>query len=801
MHYDITAEQFRDRLVSILSSDLSQDIRTATYDDIYKASALIVRSLLSRQRKAFMKKANEQNAKRIYYLSIEFLLGRSLRNNLLNMGLMDVAAEAFRDLNLDPDLVFAREPDAGLGNGGLGRLAACYMDGLASDCYVGTGYSILYEYGIFKQVIEDGWQREVPDNWLPGGEVWLKSHPNQAIEVRFGGRVEEIWADNHHHTIYNNYQTVLAVPYDMFISGYDSEGVSKLRFWKAEKPSIDMDAFNSGDYLQAIMSSGDAELISKILYPNDNHIEGKILRLKQQYFLCCASINEIVNTHMNKFRDLASLPDKVSIHINDTHPTLAIAELIRILVDDCGFEWDEAYSIASRTFSYTNHTVLPEALEKWDVNIFQEVLPRIYEIIVELNRRAREDLFRAFPGDTGKVDYMSLINGDKINMANICCYVCHSVNGVSQLHSEILKNSVFHDYYMFAPDKFTNVTNGIAYRRWLLGGNPRLTALLDELIGPAYRKDAYRLKELEKYRDDPDVLDRLARIKKANKEDFSRNLEDLTGEKLNPDSIFDVQAKRLHEYKRQHLNVLNIIAEYLRIKADPSVPFIPKTYIFGAKAAPGYYLAKEIIRLIFAVKKLVESDPDTKDRLHVVFLENYSVTLSEMLMPASEISEQISLAGFEASGTGNMKFMVNGAVTLGTFDGANIEIKECCGDDNFIQFGMLDEEADRLRDRGYRPADFLEGDDELKRVLALISDIPDADFSDIVNDLTGHDQYMVLADFRAYRERQKRVQEIYSDSRRFSRMSLMNIANSGKFSADRSVDDYARDIWGLSRVR
>lgn len=802
MHYNITSNEFKEQLQTTLSAELSTDMKGASYDDIYKACALIVRGLLSEQRKKFMKTANEQNAKRIYYLSIEFLLGRSLKNNLLNMGLMDVATEALEALGLDPDMVFEREPDAGLGNGGLGRLAACFMDAMASDKYVGTGYSILYEYGMFKQIIEDGWQKEVPDNWLPGGEIWLKAHPNQAIEVHYGGRVEEMWANNQHSTIYTNYETVLAVPYDMFISGYDSEGVSKLRLWRAQKPSIDMEAFNRGDYMRAIRSGSDAELISKVLYPNDNHLEGKILRLKQQYFLCCASINEIVNTQMVKFGNLTSLPDKVSIHINDTHPTLAIVELMRILLDDVGLDWEEARDIVSKTFSYTNHTVLPEALEKWDCNIVKEVLPRIYEIIEEMNRRAREELFKRFPGDEGKVNYMSMIHDGKIYMANICCYVCHSINGVSELHSDIIKKTIFNDYYLYSPEKFTNVTNGIAYRRWLLGGNPLLTSYLDELIGPEYRKNAYALKMLENFKSDRDVINKLNEIKRANKQRLADYIYDQTGEEINPDSIFDVQAKRLHEYKRQHLNVLNILAEYLAIKNDPDGGFIPKTYIFGAKAAPGYYMAKQIIRLIFAVKELVESDPSTKDLLHITFLENYSVSISERLMPASDISEQISLAGTEASGTGNMKFMINGAITLGTYDGANIEIKEQCGADNYIQFGMLAEEVEDLKKRGYNPMEYVDKNPELRNVLNLLNGgWFGHDFREIYDNLTQSDPYMVLADFADYRRAQKSVQTLYANSFKFGQMSLENIANAGKFSRDRSIDDYAKNIWDLKKVK
>ncbi|MBQ3008391.1 MAG: glycogen/starch/alpha-glucan phosphorylase, partial [Oscillospiraceae bacterium] len=739
----MTAKEFEMMIKDTLLHEFSTDAENATYEDIYKAAALNVRKLMSHQQKQFMAKANGSGAKQIYYLCIEFLMGRSLKTNLFNMGLDKVASQAFKNLGVNEEIIYECEPDAGLGNGGLGRLAACFLDGIASDSYAGGGYSILYEYGIFKQKIVNGWQQEEPDNWLPGGQVWLKAHPSQAVEVRFGGRVEDRWFDNYHHTIHKDYTSVLAVPHDMYVSGYGSDAVSKLRLWQAKSPTIDMESFNRGDYLAAIKSGSDAELISKVLYPNDNHLEGKILRLKQQYFLCCASVNDIVNMHMAKYGSLDNLAEKVAIHINDTHPTLAIPELMRILLDDCGFTWEKSFEIVKNTFAYTNHTVLPEALEKWNVSMFRETLPRIYEIIEEMNRRARIEMFEAFPGDVGKVDYMSLIANGEVRTANICCYVCHSINGVSELHSQIIKDTVFNDFYLFTPEKFKNVTNGIAYRRWLMQSNPRLCALLDEKIGEGYKTDAYQLKKLENFINDEEVIRALLEIKHENKVEFAKYLKNLTGEDLNPDSIFDVQVKRLHEYKRQHLNALNIISEYLFIKQHPDAPFTPKTYIFGAKAAAGYYMAKQIIRLIHSIKKMVESDPATKDKLHIVYLENYSVSTSERLMPASEVSQQISLAGKEASGTGNMKFMINGAVTFGTYDGANIEIKECCGAENFIQFGMLPEEAKALAAEGYNPKKYIARSKVLQEVLATLEKgIAGNYFSEIVDNLVNNDPFM-----------------------------------------------------------
>ena len=802
MRKNITAKEFEELIKLTLEHEYSTDIKNASYEVIYKATALVVRGILSTQQKHFMAKANGHGTKQIYYLCIEFLMGRSLKTNLFNLGMDKVAQQAFQDMGINADAIYECEPDAGLGNGGLGRLAACFLDGIASDGYAGGGYSILYEYGMFKQKIVNGWQQEAPDNWLPGGEVWLKAHPNHSVEVKFGGHVEDRWYDNYHHTIYKDYTSVIAVPYDMYVSGYGSEGASKLRLWKAKSPTIDMDSFNRGDYLAAIKSGSDAELISKVLYPNDNHLEGKILRLKQQYFLCCASISDIVNLHMSVYGTLENFADKVAIHINDTHPTLAIPELMRILLDDCGFGWDQAFDIVKNTFAYTNHTVLPEALEKWNVSMFKETLPRIYEIIEEMNRRARIELLEKFPGDYGKVDYMSLIANGEVRTANICCYVCHSINGVSRLHCQIIKDTVFHDFYLFAPEKFTNVTNGIAYRRWLMQSNPRLCELLDKKIGEGYKKDAFELKKLEKFKDDKETIDELLKIKHENKIEFAKYIKDLTGEIINPDSIFDVQVKRLHEYKRQHLNALNIISEYLFIKENPDAEFIPKTYIFGAKAAAGYYMAKQIIRLIFAIKQMVENDPVTKDKLHIVYLENYSVSTSERLMPASEVSQQISLAGKEASGTGNMKFMINGAVTMGTYDGANIEIKNNCGGENFIQFGMLPDEVKKLSANGYNPRHYIAKSKVLQDVISLLEGgIEGNYFNEILDNLLTHDPFMVMADFDDYHRAQKELQAIYSDRQRWGKMSLMNIANAGMFSADRAIEEYAQNIWNLQKVK
>ncbi len=649
-----TKREFDKLLKDMLASEYGTTLDVASNQQIYRVLALIARRMMSDGHKKFISRAYGTGAKQVYYLCMEFLMGRSLKNSLFSLGLADVAEAVLADADIKLESIYDEEPDAGLGNGGLGRLAACYLDGMATTGIAGTGYSILYEYGIFKQKIVDGWQQEKADNWLPGGQVWLKSHPDQSIEVKFDGEIEESWQGSFHHVIHKNYNSVIAVPSDMYVQGYDGPGVAKLRLWQAKAPDFDMKSFNAGEYGNAIRQNASAELISKILYPNDNHMEGKILRLRQQYFLSAASIGDICQNHLAQFGSLDTLPEKAAIQLNDTHPTLAIPELMRILLDECGYGWGKAFDICRRTFAYTNHTVMSEALEKWNIDIFRTTLPRIYTIVQELDRRCRADFEKAFPGDQGKIDYMAILGDGQVRMANICCYVCHSINGVSKLHSEIIKDSVFHDYYLYKPQAFKNVTNGIAYRRWLLAGNPALTKLLSDVIGPGFKHDASQLSRLAAFKNDKKVLDALDAVKKANKAEFAAHLKKTTGQVIDPNSIFDCQVKRMHEYKRQHLNALNIAAQYLYLKANPNADVTPKTYIFGAKAAPGYYMAKQMIRLICKLGEYIDADPAVRDILKVVYLEDYNVTTSERLMPASEVSEQISLAGTEASGTGNM---------------------------------------------------------------------------------------------------------------------------------------------------
>ena len=793
-----SSEEIIRQMKGILEFDFRTSPKEATPTQIYKALSKIVVRHLKEKRHQFMTKCNSQGKKQVYYISMEFLMGRSLKTNLYNLGMNGEAEKAIKEaFDVKIDRIYDEEPDAGLGNGGLGRLAACYMDGLATCALPATGYSILYEYGIFKQKILDGWQTELPDDWLPGGEIWLAEVPDQAIPVHFDGEIQESWADNYHSVNHVNYRTVNAVPFDMYVSGYDSEGVSKLRLWSAQGMSFDMGAFNQGNFAAAIGANDIAHSITKVLYPNDNHLEGKSLRLRQQYFMCAASIGDIVMRHMNIYGTLDNLHEKVAIHVNDTHPTLAIPELMRIMLDECGYSWSKAWHIVTNTFAYTNHTVMAEALEKWDENMLRNILPRIYTIICEINRRYCEGL-SARLSDDGRVSRMSIISNNQVKMANLCVDACHSVNGVSKLHSEIIKSSVFKDEYDDKPVKFKNVTNGIAYRRWLLQSNKGLTDLLTECIGDGFKKNAAELERFLVFKDDESVLKKLSEIKRENKAVFAEYVERTTGRKLNVDSIFDVQVKRLHEYKRQQLNAMNILADYNYLLENPDADFVPKTYIFASKAAPGYYMAKQIIKMIWCLGEEIKQNPKISEKLSVVFLEDYRVTLSEILMPASEISEQISLAGTEASGTGNMKLMLNGAVTMGTYDGANVEICQQVGNDNIFIFGMNSDEVDVMKRNGYSPEGYYTSDQRISGTLnRMYNGINGAKFDEVANALRYEDQYMALADFDSYRQAQQKASEAYKDVIGWNKMSLANIAGSGIFSADRAVMDYAREIWNL----
>ncbi len=778
----------------------------ANKTQIYKALCLVVRDLLTEKRVIFKKKVQEQSAKQVYYMSMEFLLGRSLKNHLYNLKIEKESEQAVKALGYDISDLLAEEPDAGLGNGGLGRLAAAYMDALTSLDYSATGFSIKYDYGIFEQKIVDGWQSELPDRWLDNGDVWLSARASDTFEVKFGGRIEEEWTADGLKVHQVDASTVLAVPYDMQVSGYDSLAVNTLRLWSAKAPEdFDMTLFSRGEYVKAMENKTIAETLSKVLYPADDHYEGKSLRLKQQYFFVSASIQSIVKKHLKHNPSLDNLGDKVRIHINDTHPALCIPELMRLLMDEHGYSWDSAWQIVSKSVSYTNHTVMSEALERWPVGLFNSLLPRISQIVNEINQRFCADLWNAFPSDWERVSNNAILAHNEVRMANLCVCASHTVNGVSILHSNILKEDIFKDYYRMTPYKFTNVTNGITHRRWVAQANPALSAFLDKYIGNGYMKDARELNKLLEFKGNKAVLKELEQVKKQNKIRLANYIEKANGVKINPDSIFDVQVKRLHEYKRQLLNALHILDLYLRLKDNPDLDITPRTFIFGAKAAPSYYMAKQIIRFICTLGDVINNDKDIKDKIKVVFLENYRVTLAEMIMPAADVSEQISIAGKEASGTGNMKFMINGAVTLGTLDGANVEIHECVGDENIFIFGLRENEVTELRAKGYNPTVYYNSNPDIKRVIdTMIKGIGGISFKEIADSLLfvkSPDTYMVLADFADYKEAQQKVDSAYRDRERWMRMSLVNTARAGFFACDRSIAEYAEKIWDVEPVQ
>ncbi len=779
------------------------DLSRISEKQAYKVVCTLLRELLAAKRKEYLASFPDDGKKEVYYMSMEFLVGTSLRNNLYNLGLEKDFRAVLKNEGFDADRLYELDPDAGLGNGGLGRLASCYLDSLTGCEKCATGFSIRYEFGIFKQKIIDGWQTEFPDNWLDRGEVWLQPRNDESYEVKFGGKVDEWYDGDQFRVAQTGYQSVTAVPYDMYISGYNSKAVNKLVLWSAKLSGFDMSAFSRGEYVRSLEQNTMAEVISKVLYPADNHVEGKRLRLKQQYLLVSASLQSILAKHLKKYKTLDNLSDKVAIHINDTHPALCVPELMRLLMDEHGYSWDKAWEICQKTLSYTNHTVMSEALERWATWLYEEQLPRIYSITREIDRRNREILEKAYPGDWGKIEYMAVIGGGEVRMANLCLACCHTINGVSALHSEILKDTLFHDYYVLTPERFTNVTNGIAYRRWLCQANPALTQFLRDTIGDGFLKDANKLEKLLAYQKDSAVLAELFRIKRENKERLASLIAEKNGMMVSPDSIFDIQIKRLHEYKRELLNVLQILSMYLRIKRNPNADFVPRTFVFGAKASAGYDMAKQIISLICAVSNLCENDPATHDKLKVVFLEDYRVSLAEIIIPAAEISQQISIAGKEASGTGNMKLMINGAVTLGTLDGANVEICQQVGKENMFLFGMTVEEVEELWKKGYNPQDFVSSNPELGEVIGMLtSGVLGKRFDDIAASLLTSrfgtaDPYMTLADFADYERAQRDVENTYLDRNRFTEMSLVNIAKAGLFSADRAVLEYTDRIWNM----
>ena len=784
-----------------LSHNFGVSPEQASDEIFYKACVLVLLDIMSERRAAFRKKVYEQESKTVYYLSMEFLMGRSLKNTLFNLDLTENMRKALSKFKVNLDKLYDFEPDAGLGNGGLGRLAACFLDGLSTGGYSAYGYCIKYELGIFRQKLVDGWQTEMPDFWLPGGSVWLEQRPSFAVDVHFDGHIDEWWDNEYHHVEHRDYDKVRAVPYDLKIAGKDGKTVNVLRLWSAECEDFNMSAFNQGDYVRALEQRANTEAISKVLYPEDNHAEGKSLRLRQQYFLVSASIQDILARHMREYNTLENLPEKVAIHINDTHPTLAIPELMRLLLDECGYSWEKAWDMVTKTVAYTNQTIMSEALECWQIDLFKRRLPRIYQIVEEIDRRYRADVIGK-TGDFALAERTAVISNGLVRMANLCVAACHTVNGVSKLHSKIITDELFNDYYKMTPDKFTNVTNGIAHRRWLCQANPELSAYITELIGDGFVKDASELEKLMKFADDKTVLDKLFEIKKSNKVRLSNYIMENYNIKIDPASVIDMQVKRLHEYKRQHLNALHIISDYLYLKENPNAPFTPKTYIFGAKAASGYLFAKEIIQMIYKLSRVINNDRDVNDKIKVVFLEDYRVTLAEIMIPAAEISEQISLASTEASGTSNMKFMMNGAVTLGTEDGANVEIHSAVGDENIIIFGMRTPEVLKIQKNGYSPAEYYNNNAELKNALDFIGrGLDGKSFDNIYNTLKNVDHYMALADYSDYCAAHKKAMALYEDSKVWNKMSLINIAKSGIFAADRSIDDYAKNIWHIDAVK
>lgn len=801
-----TSTELRDRIKQKLLRHYGIEPQDARIKEKYKATCMVIKDIMSELRLNNYDEVNALEQKELYYLSMEFLPGPSLRNNTFNLRLEDTLRQALSDLDIELDQLYQMDPDAGLGNGGLGRLASCYLDAIATQGMAGNGMSICYEYGIFKQKIQDGKQVELPDDWLDLGEVWLNEREVETKEVHFGGKMKEIWNDaGEMKLVHTDYTTVLAVPKDMMITGYDSTVVNVLRLWQSTSPiSIDMELFAQGKYLQAMEQKHWAEIISKILYPEDAHREGKTLRIMQQYFFISASMQSIIEKHLNTFGNLDNFADKIAIHINDTHPTMAIPELMRIFVDEHGYKWEDAWEIVAKTVSYTNHTVMPEALEVWPEDLFAKLLPRLHSIVWEINRRLNETLVEAFPYEEGLRKQMSIIQDEKLRMANLCVVASHSVNGVSSLHSDIIKNDIFNGFYRMSPYKFTNVTNGIAYRRWLCQANPELATMIEDLCGPGFRKDASELTKLLAFQDDANVLMELSKIKLRNKEKLASYVKNNNNIIVDPNSIFDVQVKRIHEYKRQLLNLVHIMYLYNRIKEDPHFDVPPRTFFFAGKAAAGYYMAKQVIRLAYQLSQMINQDREVRDRIKIVFLENYSVSLSELIMPAAEVSEQISLAGKEASGTGNMKLMINGAVTIGTMDGANVEIHQAVGDDNIFIFGMSVYEAERLRASGaYNPWSYCQNNSDIARVIGLMSGkINQESFVEVMNYLTtGYnnmaDPYYVIADFESYKNAQATIASSYQDRNLWNKISLTNIAKAGIFSADRSVLEYAERIWNI----
>jgi starch phosphorylase len=808
----MNAESLKKAFVNHMEYSLGKDEYSATDNDCYMSLALATRDRLIERWIATQQTYYNKNAKRVYYLSLEFLIGRTLGNSLVNLGLYGAASKAMTKLGYNLEELREREWDAGLGNGGLGRLAACFMDSLATLELPAVGYGIRYDYGIFFQSIRDGWQVETPDNWLRLGNVWEFPRAEFTYVINFYGKVEEI-SDEGGNTrkVWVNTDDIVAIGYDTPVPGYRNNTVNNLRLWSAKASrEFDLNYFNHGDYIKAVSEKSFSENITKVLYPNDNMFEGKELRLKQEFFFVSATMQDIMRRFKKAHRDFAEFPDQVAIQLNDTHPAIAIPELMRILVDIEGIDWDKAWDITVRTFGYTNHTILPEALERWSVELIARVLPRHLEIIFEINRRFLDRVRDFLPGNNDILRELSIIeegSEKKIRMANLAIIGSHSVNGVAALHTEILKERVFKGFYLLWPEKFNNKTNGVTQRRWLKLCNDELSDLIKDTIGDKWVTDLFELKKLIPHADSPEFRKRWLEVKQARKEFLAKYIASRNGIAVNTNSLFDIHVKRLHEYKRQLLNALHVITLYNRIKDNPMGDFVPRTVMFAGKAAPGYHMAKLIIKLITSIADVVNNDPVIGNRLKVIFLRNYAVSNAEKIIPAADLSEQISTAGTEASGTGNMKFALNGALTIGTLDGANIEIMEEVGRENIFIFGLDAAGVSELKKNGYDPQFYYYKNLELKRVISQIQqgyfsrEEPDR-FKPIVDALVhSGDQYMLLADYESYVSCQERVSEAFRDRDRWARMSILNTANMGKFSTDRTILEYAKDIWGIKPVR
>ena len=804
----ITKQQLKERIEAKLVTRGIIDPLAASAEQIYHATVQSLKDIMLDERERFKKRIKAKSGKKVCYLCMEFLVGKFLKNDAVNLGVYNDLCEIFTEYGTSFDKVYACEVDPGLGNGGLGRLAACFMDSLSACDYAANGYSLLYENGLFKQKIVDGEQVELTDEWLTSGGVWLVPRPEKSVTVRLGGKFEERWENDQLKITNYEYDEVKAVPYDLLIPGTTTNAVNTIRLWRARKPHSSGVSYTSqSSYLKKLNDVDSIETITKQLYPKDDYDEGKLLRLTQQYLLVSASLQSIISDYFAEHGSLKGFEDKVAIHINDTHPALCIPELMRIFMDVYSYSWEDAWQIVVKTVSYTNHTVLPEALECWRVDLFSIKLPRIYAIVCEINRRFTADLWNLYPGDWDRISRMAIVAYNQVRMANLSIVGSHTVNGVSKLHSDILKQTIFHDFYKMSPWKFTNVTNGVVHRRWLNSANPELASLLDELIGSEFREDALNLGKLCAYREDSAVLARISDIKHRNKERFAYYAYQKCGRRLDPDSIFDVQIKRMHEYKRQLLNVLKIIALYNEIVANPSADIPPQTFIFGCKAAPGYVMAKKLIKLIWFLGQELEQNPLTRDRLKVVFMEEYNVSMAEVLIPAADISEQISLAGKEASGTGCMKLMMNGAPTLGTLDGANVEILEAVGKENAYIFGLNTHEVDDLWRNGYYSRDFYHNSERLRGVVdRLYRPIGGQDFSHIADYLInpGHgvaDPFMCLADFDSYFYTHNAATKDWQNTAVWAEKSLMNTACAGIFASDNSIKKYAEEIWHASPIK